>query len=217
MADPGKAMHEYYSIRAPVYDRVYHKPERQTDIRRLEAEIPALLRDKEVIEIACGTGYWTQFIAPAAKRLTATDITAEAMELARGRPNVGAVDFQLQSAFALPNTLGMFNAAFAGLWISHIAREDLRDFLVGLHCRLHAGSRVVFVDNSTRQCVELPITETDAQGNTYQTRTLDDGTEHKILKNFPSAVDLRKSIHGLGINPRFEKLEHFWLFTYETV
>ncbi len=216
MIGSDKAMHEYYSMRAPVYDRVYRLPERQKDIRYLEAAVPALLKGTEVIEIACGTGYWTQFIAPAVEAMTATDLSAETLALARSRPNVGAVDFRIENAFALSKELGMFKAAFAGLWISHVARENLADFLKGLHGHLRDGSRVIFLDNSKRQCLQVPITETDALGNTYQTRTLDDGSQHRILKNFPSARELETAIHGRGKNPHFEELEHFWLFMYDT-
>jgi len=55
-------MKEYYKERAPVYDRVYAYPERQDDLRELEEYIPAQFDGREVIEIAAGTGYWTQFI-----------------------------------------------------------------------------------------------------------------------------------------------------------
>ena len=37
--------------------------------------------------------------------------------------------------------------------------------------------------------VELqPITHRDAAGNTRQTCTLDDGSAHEVLKNFPTAA-----------------------------
>ena len=45
-------MRAYYRERAPVYDRVYAYPERQDDLRWLEAAIPAALADRDVLEIA---------------------------------------------------------------------------------------------------------------------------------------------------------------------
>jgi hypothetical protein len=35
-----EAMHEYYAVRAPEYDRVYKKPERQQDLRAIERWLP---------------------------------------------------------------------------------------------------------------------------------------------------------------------------------
>ena len=36
-----EAMQGYYAARAPEYDRVYLKPERQADLRAIEAWLPA--------------------------------------------------------------------------------------------------------------------------------------------------------------------------------
>ena len=74
-ADP--AMQAYYAARAREYERIYAKPERQADLRILEADIPAALAGSNVIEVACGTGYWTQHIARTAGRVLATDVTDE--------------------------------------------------------------------------------------------------------------------------------------------
>ena len=49
----------YYAARAPYYDAVYSKPERREDIAYLTTYLPERLRGRTVLEIACGTGYWT--------------------------------------------------------------------------------------------------------------------------------------------------------------
>lgn len=52
-------MADYYARRAREYDQVYFKPERQSDIRALEAWLPEPFAGRRVLEIACGTGWWT--------------------------------------------------------------------------------------------------------------------------------------------------------------
>lgn len=47
----------YYAARAAEYERIYDKPERQAELQRLRALIPAYLAGRSVLEIACGTGY----------------------------------------------------------------------------------------------------------------------------------------------------------------
>jgi len=64
-------MKEYYQKRAPVYDRVYAYPERQADLRFLEEYIPEQFSGLDVLEIAAGTGYWTQYIAGQAQSILA--------------------------------------------------------------------------------------------------------------------------------------------------
>lgn len=212
-----RVLRAYYAARAPVYDRVYSKPERQPDLRHLQDWAATLLAGRRVIEIACGTGYWTQFIAPVAKGLVATDASPEALQLARAREGVDKVEFRLADAYQLGEELGHFDGALCALWISHIPRQRLRGFFEGLHHRLLPGSPVLVIDNSRTQCRELPITETDECGNTFQIRVTDDQTEYRVLKNFPTRDELTGTIAGLGIEPRYQALEHFWTFDYAAI
>jgi demethylmenaquinone methyltransferase/2-methoxy-6-polyprenyl-1,4-benzoquinol methylase len=210
------SMREYYAARAPIYDEVHLRPERQADLDELRRRLPSWFAGRAVLEIACGTGWWTQFIAPLAAHLTATDAVAEPLAFARLRPGAERVSFVQADAFALPESLGTFDAAFAGLWISHVPVERRREFLAGLHARLAQGSRVVLVDNTEAQCERLPIAGRDAAGNTYQRRALPDGTMHRVLKNFPAEAELRTMFDGIGAMPQYWRGVHFWAFSYAT-
>ncbi|MCE2971019.1 MAG: class I SAM-dependent methyltransferase [Burkholderiales bacterium] len=209
-----EAMQRYYAQRAPIYDAVYAKPERQAELRALERRLPRLLAGRAVLEVACGTGYWTQFIAPRAARLTATDINAEPLALARQRPGVERVTFAQADAYALRAALGTFDAAFAGLWFSHVPIERRGEFLRGLHARLAPGALVVLLDNTEAQLRDLPLAERDAAGNTWQHRVLPDGSVHRVLKNFPTREELHALVAGIATQARLRRGEHFWEFRY---
>lgn len=209
------SMREYYAARAPIYDEVYLRPERQADLDQLRQRIPAWFAGRSVLEVACGTGHWTQFIAPVAARMMATDAIAETLAFARLRPGADRVTFVQADAFALPDSLGKFTAAFAGLWLSHVPIERLGEFFAGLHARLVPRARVVLIDNTDAQCDRLPIVERDTAGNTYQRRTLPDGTTHRVLKNFPSEAELASMIEGVGADARYWRGLHFWAFWYD--
>src|SRR5437868_718051 len=73
----------YYSKRAREYEQVYEKPERQRELEWLRHRVPEVFRSRTVLEVACGTGYWTQYIAPSAKRVYAFDINEPVLEIAR--------------------------------------------------------------------------------------------------------------------------------------
>ena len=55
------------------YDRVYQYPERQSDLRYMEQLVTESYSGHRVLELAAGTGYWTQFIAERAASITAID------------------------------------------------------------------------------------------------------------------------------------------------
>ena len=132
-------MKAYYATRAPYYDDVYEQPERREDIARLRQLLANRFAGRQVVEVACGTGYWSQHIAPAAAGLVATDALAEPLEMARQRPACAAVRFRQVDAYALPPDLGRFNAAFAGLWLSHVPVRRRRTFFASLHRVLQPG------------------------------------------------------------------------------
>jgi len=209
-------MKSYYVSRATEYDRVYEFPERQSNLRTLEDWIPTVLSNHRVLEVACGTGYWTQFFAPKAQHVLATDASVETMEIAKKRVGTNNIEFQIADAYALSDTLGQFDAAFAGFWLSHVPQSRLQAFLTNLHNRLQHGSTVLFIDNEYVEGSNHPITERDDEGNTYQTRKLLDGTSHHVLKNFPSERGLIKMIDGLGTKFQYRKLDYFWTFQYQT-
>jgi SAM-dependent methyltransferase len=215
VAPVDRSMQEYYAARAPYYDAVYEKPERASDLAFLKHFLPQKFAGLALLEIACGTGYWSQYLAVTARRMCAIDATIEPLEFAKVRPNCDEVNFQLASAYDLPETLGKFSGAFAGLWLSHVPVERRPEFLESLHARLEPGSLVVLLDNSKVQCIEYPIVETDSLGNTYQSRKLRDGSQHRVLKNFPSKNELQAMIERVGKGSFYEELENFWLFGYE--
>src|SRR3954468_16065949 len=84
----------YYSKRAAEYEAIYQKPERQSDLRELEHLLQEDLRGRDILEIACGTGYWTERVAPIANSIFALDINESVLQIAREkRIGGGSVEF----------------------------------------------------------------------------------------------------------------------------
>ena len=206
----------YYAARTNEYEKVYAKPERQADLRDLRERIPAYFVDRSVLEIACGTGYWTRVLATRVRIITAVDASVEALSAARTyQPPAHPATFVVADAFDLSTVPGSFNAAFAGFWWSHVRHTDLPRFLAGLNRRLQPGSPVVVLDNRYVEGSNQPITRTDEEGNTYQHRQLERGTVHEILKNFPAPDAVRAEIEAAGgRRPIVHTLDYYWYATY---
>lgn len=208
-------MATYYARRATVYERVYFKPERQSDLRAMEASLPALFTGRHALEIACGTGWWTPHAARDAASWLATDLNPETMALAQAKPLPTCVRFAPVDAYTLAGLPGApFDAAFAGCWWSHVPLQRLRGWLDTLHARLAGGARVVFLDNSFVQTRSTPISRRDKFGNSYQQRALDDGSLHEVLKNFPTRDEAFAALGPRARDPQWIEYEHYWLLSY---
>ena len=201
----------YYAKRAAEYEKIYHKPERQADLARMRDDFPALLARKRVLEIACGTGYWTPLIAARAESVVAMDFNEETLEIARTKPYPRKnVSFQQGDAYALPAFPRRFSGCFAGFWWSHIPLGRIDAFLSGLTERLEPGATLVFHDNRYVEGNSTPLSRKDAEGNTYQTRRLVDGSSHEVLKNYPRAAELEKRLAPFATSFRFVEYDYYW-------
>ena len=209
------SMRDYYARRAATYERVYFRPERQADLRAMEAWLGEPFAGRDVLEIACGTGWWTPHGARDAAYWLATDLSPETLAVARTKPLPDCVRFAEVDAYTLDSLQSQrFSGAFAGCWWSHVPLARLAPWLVLLHARLEPGARLVFLDNRFVQTSSTPLSRRDAKGNTYQHRALDDGSAHEVLKDFPSRDE---AIAQLG--PRARDVEwiehaHYWVLSY---
>ncbi len=206
----------YYRERAAIYERVYHKPERQAELRALEAWLPVPFAGRNVLEVACGTGWWTPHGARDCAHWLATDINPETMAIAQAKPlPEGKVSFATVDADTFAELGGRrFDAAFAGCWWSHVPLARLPAWLDTLHARLAPGAVVVMLDNRFVPTSSTPISRRDADGNTYQLRPLDDGSTHEVLKNFPSPDQAMAVLGPRARDAQWVAWTHYWALVY---
>ncbi len=215
--DVVQGMQRYYVERAPSYERVYFKPERQADLRAIEAWLPGVFVGRSVLEVACGTGWWTPHGARDARAWLATDLSPETLAVARAKALPPCVQLATMDAYSFaqvgPQT---FDGAFAGCWWSHVPLQRLPGWLDALHAHLVPGARVVMLDNAYVHGSSTPLTRTDEAGNTYQDRALDDGSVHEVLKNFPTreAAFAFLAACGRAREPEWIAHPHYWVLTY---
>lgn len=209
-----QTMASYYAARAPEYDRVYQKPERQADIRQVQEWLPPIFEGASVIDVACGTAYWAQFIARRADQILGVDASIQTLFVAKHRL-LSNVKLIVGDAYRLPARSPRFHAAFVGFWISHIPRARRCEFLAELHRVLQPEGAVVFLDNLYVEGSSQKVVERDEGGNTYQRRKLDDGSTHLVLKNFPTEPELRELARAVGASRiEYRAWEYYWALQY---
>lgn len=210
-----KDIEQYYADRAYEYNKTYLRPERQKDIKKLHKLLKRLLSGHTVLEVACGTGYWTKTIATVSNFITAVDINENVLQIAKSRGiSSDKVIFVQDDIYSLNKIQDNFSAGFAGFWWSHVLKSKLKEFLALFHSRLQSNALVVFIDNQHTEESSTPISRIDIDGNTYQIRKLEDGREYEILKNFPTKQEIFKTLGNRVKNLKIEFLTYFWIVSY---
>ena len=202
----------YYQKRAKEYDRVYQKPERQADLKQLHLYLKKAFENKKVLEIACGTGYWTQTIAESCYHILATDINEEVLAIAKARDyGPASILYEQLDLWQLGKEGNNFDSVFGGFIWSHILKTDISKFLKKLQNQLTANGELIFIDNKYVEGSSTPIARTDEDGNTYQIRRLQNGETYEVLKNFPSEKEMESLKANLGFEMEWEELEYYWI------
>lgn len=202
---------KYYSERAEEYEKIYSKPERQSDLAQISQYLKNQFRDKRVREIACGTGYWTRIISETAASIFAGDINSSVIKIAGSKVYECPVKFQTEDIFSLSDHHDQINAGFAGFIWSHILKDDLPRLLNKFLQLFNQGAEIIFIDNNFVEGSSTPLAEYDDAGNTYQVRKLEDGSEHKVLKNFPSDDELETAVKPYADEIEIKRLQYFWI------
>ncbi|QJR13866.1 class I SAM-dependent DNA methyltransferase [Usitatibacter palustris] len=208
-------LERYYSKRAAEYEKIYAKPERQAELAWLKQRLPVIFRDRTVLEIACGTGYWTPTIASLARKVHACDINDSVLEIAREKPiPAGRANFFKANAVTLEGVPSGCDAAYAGFWWSHVKKADLAKFVANLAAKLEPGAVVAILDNQYAEGSSTPVSRRDAEGNTYQMRRLSTGEAFEVLKNFPTAQELAETVRPFAREAHLETLKYYWLMLF---
>jgi ubiquinone/menaquinone biosynthesis C-methylase UbiE len=205
---------EYYRRRASTYDALYHRDERKEELNEAAKIIEEIFRGKEVLEIACGTGYWTERISQTAKSVFASDINDSMLAIAKSRSYLKNNVLFTKEDFYHLNPEKKFESLFAGFIWSHIPLQELDDFITLMNTYVQSNGRLVFMDNNFVEGSSTPVSRVDGSGNTYQTRKLPDDEEFSIIKNFPSEEFLISRLDNKVKSVNFIKLKYWWIINY---
>jgi SAM-dependent methyltransferase len=192
----------YYRARAPEYDDWYHRRGRYSrppetrrvwaaGVAELEAAVDGFAPTGQVLELAAGTGLWTQRLVRTATAVMAVDASPEVLELNRSKAaGVGApVEYVLADLFAWQPPR-RYDVVFFGFWLTHVPPGRFDSFWGLVERALHPGGRVFLVDDGARP------DPGDEAG--VSRRELADGRTFDIVKVYWSPEDLRERLAPLG-------------------
>ena len=211
----------YYRARAGEYDewflrtgRYDYGPEFRAqwdgevdEVRRRLAEFNPAGR---VLDIAAGTGLWTEQLVRYADEVTALDASAETLAINRQRVASDRVRHVQADVFDWTPDAA-YDVVFFSFWLSHVPPDHFAEFWGRVRAALAPGGRVFFVDSlrterSTARDHVLP-----AEDDPVMVRKLNDGRAFRIVKVFYEPARLQRDLADLGWTIEVRATEQFFL------
>jgi SAM-dependent methyltransferase len=215
----------YYEDRAPTYEDLYFRrgaydlgPEGNAawfaETARLEASLQAQELEGDVLELGCGNGLWTRWIAPRARTLLAVD--ASSTMLARNRAWVAdpSVDYVEADVFAWTPPGGRrFDVIAFGFFLSHVPPSRVEGFWGKLARWLAPGGVAWFADDCWAPDRPRSSRAVDGAPGHAHLRRLGD-REYQIVKVFYRPDELEQQLVGMGWDAQVTGTgEHFLVGT----
>jgi len=171
-----------------------------------------MVRDKEVLELAAGTGLWTKRLIDAkAARVLAVDGSPETLDFNRARTNsADVVEYEVADLFEW-NPRTVFDIVFFSFWLSHVPQSRFGAFWSMVRRSLRPNGKVLFLDS----LLEQTSTATDhkaVNSSGIVHRKLNDGREFQIVKIFYDRAALQSRLAEMGWKGTVQSSGKFFLF-----
>ncbi|MDX2110245.1 MAG: class I SAM-dependent methyltransferase [Verrucomicrobiota bacterium] len=212
---------QYYRARASEYNEWWLRQGRYdrgaelnaqwfAEAAEVAAALAAFRPFGRVLELACGTGNWSEKLLPFATHLTALDGSPEMLAINAARFESPRVRYIEADIFQWQPT-DQFDTIFFGFWLSHVPPDRFDAFWQLVRACLAPGGRVFFVDSrreptSTALDHRLPESETPVL-----TRRLNDGREFQIFKLFYEPSQLTERLRNLGWHFEIHETDHYFI------
>jgi demethylmenaquinone methyltransferase/2-methoxy-6-polyprenyl-1,4-benzoquinol methylase len=172
----------YYALRAEEYDEAYRRVRQhdrgaegnaqwQDEMRRLQAAFDAIPFDGDILELAAGTGAWTERLIGRARSLTVLDGSSEMLDLNRARVGPATnVVYEVVDLFAW-RPRRTWDACVFGFWMCKVPDARVDGFLREVADALRPGGIACCIDKAAATEPESELEE----------RTLNDGRRFTIV------------------------------------
>jgi demethylmenaquinone methyltransferase/2-methoxy-6-polyprenyl-1,4-benzoquinol methylase len=213
---------EYYKARAKEYDEWFSRQGRYdygpelnkqwfAEVAQVREALKTFAPNGDVLELACGTGLWTQELARYAQSITALDASPEMLEINRNR--LSNVEVRYARADLLkwrPDRV--YDVVFFSFWLSHVPPDHLRDFWAMVRASLAPGGRVFFIDSLYEPTTTARDQHLGKPWDVTMIRRLNDGRQYRIIKIFYQPQELGMQLAELGWQVAVNATPRYFLY-----
>jgi demethylmenaquinone methyltransferase/2-methoxy-6-polyprenyl-1,4-benzoquinol methylase len=212
----------YYRARSGEYDDWFYRRDRYDhgdelnrqwfdEAREVRTALHSLGHVTDALELACGTGIWTQELARLAEHVTALDASQEMIAINRAKLNAKNVEYRQVDLFNWQPER-QYDLAFFSFWLSHVPPERLAPFLATVNRAVRPGGRIFLIDSRHEQnssAVDHPLRDDE---HIYRTRKLSDGSLYTIVKVFYERDGLSETLRAAGFSPNVRITNHYFIY-----
>jgi len=215
-------MIDYYRQRAVEYDQWWERAGRYDqgaelnqrwtgDREQVYSAFDAINFRGHVLELAPGTGTWTQRLVRAADAITAVDSSPEMIEVNRGKLASEKVRYIVADLFNWQPDQKYDGIVF-GFWLSHVPVERLDSFFQFVASALRPGGKIFFIDGlreRTSTAIDHSLPDDSQQ---LMTRKLNDGRTFRIVKNFYLQGHLNAACKRAGLSVEIKSTPTYFYY-----
>ncbi len=209
----------YYRARAGEYDEWWLRDGRyDRDRAQWQADAAAVVEALDRfaprgrnLELACGTGIWSERLLGYSTDLTLVDGAPEMLARNAARLQSPSVRYVQADLFEW-QPAERYDTVFFGFWLSHVPPELFAAFWRLVDACLAPRGRVFFVDSRREETSTATDHVLPAQGANVALRRLNDGREFRIYKTFYDAAELTERLWGLNWRIRVRETSKYFVY-----
>ncbi|BAY43562.1 hypothetical protein SAMD00079811_11420 [Scytonema sp. HK-05] len=213
---------EYYSARAEEYDEWFYRTgryDRGEEINQrwfneaavVKSELYQIGGVENILELACGTGIWTQELLNIGKKITALDASQEVIEINRRKLGAANIEYRQVDLFSWEPD-AEYDLVFFSFWLSHVPPTLVDSFLAKVYKSVRVGGQVFILDSRFEPTSTAKNHILENNGDIYITRKLNNEQEFKIVKIFYQPEELRDKLTQVGFDAEVKVTDNYFIY-----
>lgn len=216
-----KQQQDYYRARASEYDDWFYRRGRydygeemnnqwKREVEQVRQHLLSLDPVETVLELACGTGIWTEQLVKLGKHITALDASEEVIAINKQKLPHAKIDYQVVDLFEWQPEK-TYDLVFFGFWLSHVPPKLLNKFIEKVSDAIRPGGKVYIVDSRPHSTSGAKVNPTRHE-DIYAVRTLDDGREFKIVKMYYDPYVIQNTFIHYAVDATVRHTDTYFLY-----
>lgn len=213
---------DYYRARANEYDQWFYRTgryDRGEELNQRWFDEVAIVKTalhqiepvEHILELACGTGIWTQELLQKGQQITAIDAVAELIEINERKLQSPKVNYQQWDLFTWePHQ--EYDLVFFSFWLSHVPPIELNSFFQKVSRSIRAGGQIFMIDSRFEPTSTAKDHILMNDENIYKMRKLNNGQEFQIVKIFYQPDELNNELVKAKFQAEVKLTDNYFIY-----